>query len=103
MVNAGVFVSQSDDPRVASAYLVLGRSCESRIHSRASPLGQKSTQAGVAALGDLAEPMHAAGAGLLGYRARPGGQLAPVAEVARITDDRHEGTGSVRTDAIEHA
>src|SRR5215472_1165249 len=45
----------------------------------------------------------AAGAGLLGHQARPGGHLAAVAEVAGITDSRHDGTGGDRPDAIEGA
>ena len=76
-------VAQRDDPMLEVRALV-GRSREGCIQCRARGLRQESTQVGVAALGDLAEPVLAAGAELLGHQARPGGDLPPVTEVARV-------------------
>src|SRR5215831_5168577 len=95
-------VAQSHDP-VLEVRALVGCFAQCGIQCGTRPLSEQGAQVRIAALSDLAEPILAAGAGLLGHQPDPGGHLPPGAEVAGIADACHYGTGGDWTDAIEVA
>src|SRR5690606_28008811 len=93
---------QRDDP-LLEARALLGRSSQRDLHGGAGALCKQSTQIGVAAFGDRAEPILAAGAVLSRYESEPSGELTTVTEIGGVAGGGDGGARGERADADDGA